>query len=272
LKKSDLVTKEGSGMSSRTWWRFFAVFSLLSTLLLVAGFYIGVRDILYPSATAWKTDKREGEKKEVHKEKAVQIVALGDSLTRGTGDQAGLGYVGNLRIKLAQASGREVYVLNHGVNGYKTADVLRDLQQKEDIRRTIRQADIVTFSIGGNDLFNVQSDEVQPDVSRKRMPGALARYERIVSEITALNPKAKVLYMGLYNAFADLSNAQDSYAVVEQWNQETMKMLYKHPNTIFVPTDDLFRIGGVKYLSSDHFHPNQAGYQRIGARMAEVIE
>jgi lysophospholipase L1-like esterase len=259
-------------MSSQNKWRLFAVFSLFSTLLLATGLYLGVRDVLAPSKTEWKTDKNAGEKPEVPKGEKLQIVALGDSLTRGTGDQSGLGYVGNIRKQLSRETGREVYVLNHGVNGYKTKDLLQDLRTKEDIRRTIRQANIITFSIGGNDLFNAGAEEVQPEVSRKRILGAIDRYREIVQIITSLNPKATVLYMGLYNAFADLSNAQGSYQVIQQWNNETSSILYQHPHTIFVPTDDLFRMDNVKYLSSDHFHPNQAGYQRIGERMAEVIK
>lgn len=259
-------------MSSRAAWRLFAVFSLLSTLLLSTGFYLGVANILSPSAMGWKTEKSAGEKPVQPAKDTVQIIALGDSLTRGTGDGAGLGYVGNLRTSLAQNMGEEVYVLNHGVNGYKTADLLRDLQKKEDIRRTVRQADIITLSIGGNDLFNAGGmEEVKPELSYKRLPEAMKKYEQIVQIIRSLNPKATVMYVGLYNAFSDLSNAQASDEVIQRWNGKASAVLYKYPDTIFVPTDDLFRTHGTKYLSSDHFHPNQAGYRRIGQRMAELI-
>ncbi|GED12170.1 GDSL-type esterase/lipase family protein [Aneurinibacillus migulanus] len=260
-------------MSSQTSWRLFAAFSLVSTLVLAVGLYLGITEILSPSANGeWKTDKSAEEETGKSKVNTVQIVALGDSLTRGTGDGAGLGYVGNLRVRLSEATGQQAYVLNHGVNGYKTTDLLRDLQQKEDIRRTIRQADIITLSIGGNDLFNAGgAEEVNPEISQKRLPGAIERYKEIVKIIDSLNPHAKILYMGLYNAFADLSNAQESYEVVERWNSETSAVLYQYSHAVFVPTDDLFRTDGKKYLSSDHFHPNQAGYRRIGERMAEVI-
>ncbi|MBN6188386.1 lipase [Aneurinibacillus sp. BA2021] len=259
-------------MSSRSAWRLFAAFSLFSTLLLSVGFYLGVADILSPSAAGWKTDKSAGEQPAQPAKNAAQIVALGDSLTRGTGDATGLGYVGNLRKRWAQNTGRDVYVLNHGVNGYKTADLLRDLQQKEDIRRTIRQADLITLSIGGNDLFHAGGmEEVNPEQSRKRLPGALERYGQIVRIIRSLNPDAPLLYVGLYNAFADLPNARASYDVVQRWNGGATAVLYQYSGTVFIPTDDLFRTRGAAYLSSDRFHPNQDGYRRIGERMAESI-
>ncbi|WP_161798291.1 GDSL-type esterase/lipase family protein [Aneurinibacillus tyrosinisolvens] len=232
---------------------------------------MGTRDILYPSQKQWEVHKEVPQQGLGGKNK-LQIVALGDSLTRGTGDESGLGYVGNMQAGLAEKNKRQVFVLNHGVIGYKTANLLADLQSKEDIRRSIRQADIVTLSIGGNDLFNVGAEDVRPDVIRKRIPEAASHYEKIIRILKQLNPNAPLLYVGLYNAFADLPNGTESSVVVREWNGRVAEILSLHPKGVFIPTDDLFHLGLAKYLSSDHFHPNQAGYKRIGQRMAGVLE
>lgn len=259
-------------MKTRTVWRVFGTFSLFSVVLLTIGLMLGIRDVIHPAPVSWKADRTgesNGTPKTSHN---LQITALGDSLTRGTGDESGLGYAGNLRSRLAENTKKDVYVYNNGVNGYKASNLLKDLQTKPDIRRQVQQADIIALSIGGNDLFYTQSDEVKPDVIRTRIPAALANYKAIVSIVTELNPKAKLLYVGLYNPFPDLPNAKESEKVVQQWNNGVTQVLYEHPQAIFVPTDDLFRSDGMKYISSDHFHPNQAGYKRIGDRMAEVLK
>lgn len=259
-------------MKARTAWRIFGTFSLLSTAVLACGLVLGVQDIMNPKPVSWRAE-RTGEEEAAKKVAATtQIVALGDSLTRGTGDESGLGYVGNFRSRLVKDTKKEVYVYNNGVNGYKAANLLKDLRTKPDIRRMVQQADIIVLSIGGNDLFYTQSDEVKPDVIRKRIPAALENYQAIISIVTELNPKAKLLYVGLYNPFPDLANAKESAQVVQEWNNRVTQVLYEHPKAIFVPTDDLFRIDGMKYISSDHFHPNQAGYKRIGERMADVLK
>ncbi|BAU29204.1 lysophospholipase L1-like esterase [Aneurinibacillus soli] len=259
-------------MKTRTVWRLFGIFSLVATAMLAVGLTLGIRDIIHPTPVSWKADQT-GESSGVHKTShKLQITALGDSLTRGTGDESGLGYAGNLRIRLAENTKQEVYVYNNGVNGYKAANLLKDLRTKPDIRRQVQQADMIVLSIGGNDLFYTQSDEVKPDVIRTRIPAALTNYKAIVSIVTELNPKAKLLYMGLYNPFPDLPNAKESAKVVQEWNNGVTQVLYEYPQAIFVPTDDLFRSDGMKYISSDHFHPNQAGYKRIGERMADVLK
>ena len=202
----------------------------------------------------------------------IQIVALGDSLTRGTGDETGKGYAGSLKEQLATDLKKEVFVLNQGINGYRSGDLLKDLQTKEDIRKTISESDVVVLSIGGNDLFNPGADDINPELIRKRLPIALASLEKVVATINVLNNKAPVLYMGLYNAFSDLPIGSESGAIVREWNNRAASIVAKYPHSIYVQTEDLFSVQGRKYLSSDHYHPNGEGYRRIALRMAQVLE
>ena len=55
----------------------------------------------------------------------VQVVALGDSLTRGTGDVSGKGYVGLVTSQLKEdLSPQEIIVSNLGINGQTSAQLL----------------------------------------------------------------------------------------------------------------------------------------------------
>ena len=44
----------------------------------------------------------------------------------------------------------------------------------------------------------------------------------------------------------------------------------KFEKVVFVPTFDLFQLSVNDYLYSDHFHPNQAGYELISNRLAPL--
>jgi lysophospholipase L1-like esterase len=260
-------------VSARTAWYIFGITSIIFTALLAAGFYLGLKDIYRPGAVTQPAEAgTPGMGGKIGGPNKIMIVSLGDSLTRGTGDESGKGYIGNVQDELKKATNKNVLVFNQGINGYRTIDLLGDLQKRSDIRRMLAQADIITLTIGGNDLFSPSHDEVNPAVVRKRVPGALTRFKRIVDQITVVNPKATVLYMGLYNAFYDLPNAAETSFVVQQWNEGAETILYQHPRDVFVATDDLFRLNLRKYLSSDHFHPNRDGYKRIGLRMAQSVE
>lgn len=261
-------------MSIRWSWGIFLAFGIAAALLLGVGLTLGVRDILFPRGSALPA---EGEKTPSPSQTGltsnkVQIVALGDSLTRGTGDEQGKGYAGRLKEQLAKDLKKEIYVLNNGINGYRSVDLLKDLQTKEDIRKMVKEADVVVLSIGGNDLFNVGSEEINPQQVLARLPVAEASLEKVLSTINTLNQKAPILYMGLYNPFSDLSVGRESGAVVKQWNNRAMGVVAKYPNMIFVQTEDLFSLQVRKYLSSDHYHPNSEGYKRIALRMAQVLE
>ncbi|WCK55885.1 GDSL-type esterase/lipase family protein [Aneurinibacillus sp. Ricciae_BoGa-3] len=260
-------------MSARTAWYIFSIISVILTALLAAGFYLGLKDIYRPGPVAQPPEGGiPGVGEKIGGPNNIMIVALGDSLTRGTGDDSGKGYIGNVQDEIKKAMNKNVLVFNQGINGYRTMDLLEDLQKRSDIRRMLAQADIITITIGGNDLFSLSHDEVNPAVVRKRVPAALARFKRIVDELAVINPRATLLYMGLYNAFYDLPNASETSRVVQQWNEGAQSILYQHPRDIFVATDDLFRLNLRKYLSSDHFHPNREGYKRIGLRMAQAVE
>ena len=59
--------------------------------------------------------------------------------------------------------------------------------------------------------------------------------------------------------------------IVREWNYATETVVGKFEGIVFVPTFDLFQLSVNDYLYSDHFHPNQAGYQLISNQLAPLI-
>lgn len=270
--------------SSRFLWRSVGTLALLATLLFVSGFIYAVKDILYPQASDLSLAPVEPTpNNELAAGDKIQIVALGDSLTRGTGDQQGKGYVGRVKEQLEKEMKKPVYVLaNYSVNGYTTDQLLQDILKRSEVPASIAKADVVLLTIGGNDLFGFATAngrpfengqaELSPDEVRKRMPEAVARLSQILDKIAELNPRATIIYVGLYNPFRDIDSTGEASLVIDEWNREAFKIANKHPNMIVVPTHDLFEKNLLKYLYSDHFHPNQDGYQRIADRIMQVLE
>lgn len=258
-------------MSIPRFWKIVLGIGLVATLFLGIGLTLAMRDIMYPQGNVIS---KGGEKQEANgfTENKVQIVALGDSLTRGTGDETGKGYVGWLKEELSTGLKKDVYVLNHGINGYRSENILNDLKTKEDIRNSIKQGDIIVLSIGANDLFHVGQEEINPNVIRNRFAAAEVSMVKVLDTLHSLNNHSPILCMGLYNPFSDLSVGKETGALVKEWNNRVMQVVTNYPKMVYVPTEDLFSIQGTKYLSSDHYHPNGEGYKRIGIRMAQVLE
>ncbi|PLR89865.1 GDSL family lipase [Bacillus sp. T33-2] len=245
-------------------------FSWLSFLLLLFGFGWTIQNHFFgdPAEQAVRSEPAKQEKSRTGK----TIVALGDSLTRGTGDADGKGYIGYLVDQLQEKSKEKITLHNLGVKGYRSEQLLSQVKESE-IQRQIQQADAITITIGGNDLF--QGGQTLVDLNNERISGLRQHYllnlENIIAEVRAQNGEAMIFFVGLYNPFIDLNDAAMTTQAVRQWNFETSQLLDKHPQTVFVPTFDLFQLKVNDYLYSDKFHPNAEGYKLIAERVASLI-
>jgi lysophospholipase L1-like esterase len=264
-------------------WRLTGLSAVAATVLMMVGLAMAVNDIVnprvdgaigLPAGSETRADET-GTDPDGH----LDIVALGDSLTTGMGDNAGLGYVGRVKEKLAEAGDRPVRLLNNlAVNGYRTDQLLADLD-KASVADAVRKADIILFTIGGNDLFRYIREEIDVlaetltgEELRAAIPQPAERLGQIIDRLADIRPEALIVYVGLYNPFLDLDETRESSAAVAEWNNRASQYAYKHPNVLFVPVADLFERDPVRYLYSDHFHPNAEGYERMAERVFRALQ
>jgi lysophospholipase L1-like esterase len=268
--------------TSRILWVTIGVTASLSTLLFIGGFLYASNQILFPQATSGEmiiSKPAEQKDKLIEGKDKLQIVALGDSLTAGTGDATGKGYVGQFRDKLEQQTGKPVFVLNNlAIPGYTTKEVLTDLGLKKT-KDALAEANIILLTIGGNDIFQggagifngTDLQEFNAKAAEDRMGPALTNVNAILTQLNQANPHAVIFYIGLYHPFSDLDPKREGDLVVQKWNSSVFSMTNRYPNMVLVPTYDLFERNLLKYLSTDHFHPNQDGYERIAERIAQIL-
>lgn len=199
----------------------------------------------------------------------VAPVILGDSLARGTGDESGLGIAGRLDAELRRRHVRARRTYNFAVNGARTNDLLGVLDH-ENIREMLRQSNVVLVSIGGNDLWGGTDwrSAVPPDPDAA-MNEVLTRIETAVERIRAVNPKARIFFVGLYNPFVKTPIGPQLTRLVHRWNARILEHFASDADFTLVQTEDLF--SHKDRLSLDRFHPNGEGYELIARRVAEGI-
>ncbi|WP_400246281.1 SGNH/GDSL hydrolase family protein [Niallia sp. JL1B1071] len=202
----------------------------------------------------------------------VQLLALGDSLTRGTGDDSGKGYIGYLKEALSEKTEEEITITNYGIKGL-TTDKLAEQLTEQEIQRQAAKADILFITIGGNDLF--QGGQFLTEIDEESISKLMQTYSNhlhtILTTIRSVNKDAPIYLMGLYNPFNDLDDSALTSQVVRAWNNATAEICANYAQTIFVPTYDIFQQNVQQYLYSDHFHPNKKGYQLMAERVASLI-
>lgn len=263
-----------------TLWAIIVAFGIGSTLLLLVGFGVGVADIVKPGSAPF-TERpmvKVPTKSPAQKLSALNIVAIGDSLTRGTGDETGSGYVRRSISQLTNTQDKPVTLLNNlAINGQRADQLARSLDN-ESTGYILKQASVIMLTIGGNDLF--QSALTDPKAEEKltveslqaRSKEGIASLSKVLKSLREWNPEALIVYVGLYNPFSDMKEMQQlGNSVVQAWNEAAADLLQRDTNSLFVPVQDLFTYNTGVYLSSDHFHPNGAGYEAIATRIVQSL-
>ncbi|HEY4601788.1 MAG TPA: SGNH/GDSL hydrolase family protein [Cerasibacillus sp.] len=206
--------------------------------------------------------------------KAAQIVAIGDSLTEGVGDETKQGgYVGMLEQTL-QEKKVLARIENLGKSGNRT-NQLRERLNEVDIAQSIKRADMIFITIGANDIMyvlkkNITNITIEPFIKEKE------RYETrlkdIFTRLRELNQDAEVYLIGFYNPFeAYFHDIEELTELTRQWNEVGQEVTANDSRAYFIPTADLFVGRTSELLSDDYFHPNQAGYEVIANRIIQFL-
>jgi lysophospholipase L1-like esterase len=206
-----------------------------------------------------------------------RIVALGDSLTEGVGNEKNHGYVGITADTLKkQKNVKHVAYTDLGHRGDTSVDLL-DVLKRPDARRQVQKANTIFLTIGGNDLVRVLRnhfmDLTTNDFSAEQKTFT-PRLQKIFTTIRTLNPRAPVYFFGLYNPFEDyLGRAnKDFVPILNRWNANSKRVADRYRDVHFIPTYDLFRGRINTLLYDDHFHPNSKGYKMLSARLITTMK
>ncbi len=262
--------KRGFDMRSKVV-KVILLITIASFCLFAYGFVSGVNDVLNPKASNLikKTDVVAKEKK---KTGTLQIVSLGDSLTRGVGDKEGIGYIGRMKEDLQKDYKQKVALTNLAVSGAKMPDLLKQMESS-GAQYSIKQADVIVLTIGGNDLFPGWESLGKIDLETYRPDTETFQNEakKIIEGIRKLNTDSPIFWLGLYNPFEDVEDLKGSSNIVVDWNASLEKLALNDKNVYITPTFDLFQNRGKDLLYSDHFHPNEVGYTYMADRVVQNV-
>ena len=229
----------------------------------------------------------------------IRLTALGDSLTEGVGDDTKKGgfvplVADQLQEKFSLAT---VEIENYGVAGERSDQILKRLQKDSTLQADIKQADILTLTVGGNDLMKViQSNFL--GLSKKSFKKPLVKYQEHLTDLLAnmreLNAQAPIYVVGIYNPFyINFPEITEMQEVVDDWNRGTQDVVEAQNKMYFVPINEVISKGmgseqastesstseshGLEIVKNnllydgDKFHPNYLGYQLMAKEISQKI-
>lgn len=208
----------------------------------------------------------------------LNIVAVGDSLTQGVGDESeNGGYVGILEKMMHEAHPVATFeITNHGKRGRRTDHLIKRLQQDEDLNEALREADVILLTIGANDIMQIVRNNFQNltyDVFQAEIDDYEERLQTLFYEIRERNEEASLYLIGVFNPFhMYFDYIPELNQIVNDWNDIGRKVVARDENATFIPIDDIFLQADETFYADDNFHPNQQGYAYIGERVFEYVK
>lgn len=193
----------------------------------------------------------------------VRMVVLGDSLAYGTGATSPKnGYAYRVFAEIQKTHAGSTYA-NLAVPGATSVDVLRYQVPKMNAQNP----SIVLVTVGANDAF------VYRDVAKFAKD-----YRRLLDAIRAAAPIAKIVVTGMPNASEISQVPEFARVMVATMCAVQNQVIVDESAAVDARVVDLYDLTSrmkksdrVRFLSTDHLHPSDAGYAEIAKAAIPVV-
>jgi lysophospholipase L1-like esterase len=219
-----------------------------------------------------------------HAARTFSVVALGDSVPRGTNCHC-TPYPPLTADALEASSGEAVTSTNDSVAGATTANVLEQLASDATVKADVRGADVLEVEIGANDVGYSKSCGASVACYAPRIPTIQKNLTAIVRDARKLAANRKVLvvlldYWSVWLGGQYAAAKGDAYVAAAEEVTDRVDRVIKSTaaktGSAYVDLRAAFKgpdyaFDETHYLSSDGDHPNAAGHEQIATAAEAVI-
>jgi lysophospholipase L1-like esterase len=224
-------------------------------------------------------------------------VALGDSLATGYG--AFKGYVPRYEAHIETDTGVAVTRTNLGQNGWTSSQLLSALRNDPTFRRATREAEIVTWNIGGNDLRAARNSYKKgtcggadnQDCLRAGVAKLKTNWDAITAEVLELRATSNTIVrtMDIYNPYVRTDTISDTwqndggmndFQVFKRYVDEVNYHIATTSYTSGIPYAEVYLTfngttgdedpKSMGYLSFYGVHPNNTGHRIIADELRKL--
>jgi len=209
------------------------------------------------------------------KDEKIYYLSMGDYLALGTNSYGvkDYGYSDYIKDYIVETNKLEIYV-NYSNKNMRTIDLIKDIEdnvkiQVGDKQKTIQnaliKADILTLSIGMNDLldnvkFNV--DFSKNDLYDK-LDEVLKDYEALF-KLLRVYCKEKIILVGMYNSL------EEELSDFFKFADNKIANLASNYDIKYISISDEFK--DITYFENNKLYPNKLGHELIFNKIVDVID
>ena len=207
------------------------------------------------------------------KDERLDYLVLGDSVALGKGSAKQEGY-GYRVAEYLEGEGINVHLDNRAVSGQTSEQLLQSLEDR-DLLTIIGQSDLISITIGGNDLLKAalqRGDPVDALMDFRHIQRRfLDNLQAILEKIRRHNSRAPILITSLYNPVGP----EEPYfpivsKLLDQWNEGMKEVVGAFPAAAVIDVDRRLIPDDRNWLA-DEIHPNDWGYQLMAEGLLEVL-
>lgn len=208
----------------------------------------------------------------------LNIAAIGDSLTKGVGDETkNGGYRSFLLNQMKMELGvDDIAIHDYGKKGLTSSGLVKNVQ-KPEVKELIATADVIVITIGGNDIMTVAKENFM-HLQLTHFQDEMNQYEEnvraVLDYIRSNNEVADIYLVGLYNPFQKwFQDIKEFDEIMLQWNNKSRQITESYDDVYFVEIANLFMNDTENLIyEEDFFHPNHRGYELMGEAIFEELK
>ncbi|MDO4903492.1 MAG: SGNH/GDSL hydrolase family protein [Limosilactobacillus sp.] len=225
----------------KKWWLLLV---LILICLIGGGWFYTKRPVVSTSKQPTYVEKSQ-----------VHLVAVGDSLTYGQGDEKkDGGYVGIIKGLIENKYKKTtVETKNYGVSGNRSDQILARLNSQAQMRADLKKADVITMTVGGNDLRESLEENIfySPKTIEKNIDKEQTVYakklHKLLNAVRAQNSTAPVFIISIYNpVYTYFPDADAINSSVDKLNTTTQNVMKDYHSMYFVDINHLMSWGQYK--------------------------
>ena len=216
----------------------------------------------------------------------ILYVALRDSLAAGQNPygEIGYGYTDGIADYLKSEGKLKLFVKEYAVSGYTAKDVKADILNNKsvsidgkeyNIRLLLREANLVTVSLGANDFMkglsvqNLNLDNLT--LYQEKIKDSLNNVRASFSEI-AKYAKCKVIVLGYYNPFPILFTVNEKAVdAIFQYADEEYRSLCEEYSFEYISFYQTFKENTDFLPNPFDIHPNALGYAKMSSMVIDYF-
>ena len=214
-------------------------------------------------------------------DKKVYYLALGDSLAKGEGPSGTKvkGYTTLVKEYLKEKNILETYIDKFAENGKRTTDLINDINDNKKtkiknkqitIQNVLIKADLVTLSIGANDILNKINIEEAIDYNQiyNYIDDSNKDLEKLL-KLMREYCKEDILLIGYYNPYPYLNNKKTN-DIFDYLNKKYKETADKY-NVTYIEISDLFKENPNFLPNENDIHPSEEAYKAISNQIITAI-